>query len=103
MNHKEEFLSRMLAAIEEQRGKLEQLKEKAKDEYDETLGDILKAINDLEPKLVEAEDKAWEIADLADEKWVDLSDSFEEGWDEANKKFEEGWDNLTDSVKRIIS
>jgi len=103
MIHKEAFLSSMLAAIEEQRGKLEQLKEKAKDEYGETLADIHNAINDLEPKIVEAEDKAWEIADLADEKWVELSDSFEEGWDEAKKKFEEGWDNLTDSVKKLIS
>lgn len=103
MTSKEDFLNKMNVTIKEQQEKLRQLKEKAKNKYDETLAYIRKAINDLEGKIGQAKQKAREIAGLADDKWKKFRASFEGGWNEAKEKFEESWDHLTGSVKKRFS
>lgn len=103
MSTKNDFLAKVQDTIDVQQAKLEQLKDAALDETQETIEDIREAINNLEPKLEQAKAKAMEIADAADDKWDDIKDSVEAGWDEVGDEIEKGWDNLTDSVKNMFS
>ncbi len=100
---KDELLAKIHSTIDEQQIRLTQLKNKARDESKEAIGDIRAAIADLEPKLEQAKAKAKEVADTADDRWDELKDSLEAGWDEASSKIEKGWDRFSSSVKSFFS
>ncbi|WP_431065862.1 hypothetical protein [Methylotuvimicrobium sp.] len=72
---KDELLNKIQSTIDEQQAKLTKLKNKAKEESQETLDDIREAIDDLEPKLEQAKAKALEIAETADDNYPDTGGS----------------------------
>ncbi|MBU2512524.1 hypothetical protein KJ966_14405 [bacterium] len=77
MSEKDTYLATAKARLDEQIAKLDLLKEKAKDEFDEQKENIQELIADLEEKVTAGKTYIGELSDAAEEKWDHVKESFE--------------------------